>query len=151
MPEFAEQKIKEYFEKYGVSEQSLKPLVKDKLADILLRQVRCVGNEQFYSDESELDAHYKLSVNSWQAAELARTMKNFRLQVTGLKGWKEAQITAGGVSRSEVSYATMESKLVPGLYITGEVLDDAKECGGFNLAFAWMTGSRAGRAVARKA
>ena len=67
--------------------------------------------------------------------------------MTGAKGWKYAQCTAGGVSLDEVDPETMESKLVPGLYFSGEVLDYDGPCGGYNLYHAWTTGLAAGKAM----
>ncbi len=73
--------------------------------------------------------------------------RNWILQVTGAKGWKHAQCTAGGVPFDEINPETMESKLVPGLYFSGEVLDYDGPCGGYNLYNAWTTGLAAGKAM----
>lgn len=62
--------------------------------------------------------------------------------------WENAQVTAGGITLSEVNEKTMESKLVPGLYITGELLDIDGACGGFNLQWAWASGYVAGSEAA---
>ena len=64
---------------------------------------------------------------------------------TGVRGWKEAQCTSGGVVLSELDEKTGESKLCPGLYIAGELQDYDGPCGGYNLNHAWLTGSAAGR------
>ena len=72
----------------------------------------------------------------------------YTLTVTGTKAWVEAQVTAGGVKLSEIDEITMESRLVPGLYLAGELLDADGPCGGFNLQWAWTTGILAGRALA---
>ncbi|MBQ0078730.1 MAG: NAD(P)/FAD-dependent oxidoreductase [Eubacterium sp.] len=74
-------------------------------------------------------------------------LKDYRLKVKGTKGWKQAQCTAGGVDLSQVNMDTMESLLIPGLYITGEVLDVQHKCGGFNLQNAWLTGIKAARHI----
>ena len=71
-------------------------------------------------------------------------IKNFRFSVKNLCGWKQAQVTRGGVVLPEVNMETMESKLVPNLFFAGEILDYAGPCGGFNLQFAWTTGIKAG-------
>lgn len=71
-------------------------------------------------------------------------MKDFRLTLTGLRDYKEAIITQGGVSVREVNPSTMESKLVKGLYFAGEVLDVDAVTGGYNLQIAWSTGYLAG-------
>ena len=70
-------------------------------------------------------------------------LKDFRLKVSGTKGWKNAQCTAGGVDLSQVNDVTCQSEIIPGLYFTGEVLDIQFQCGGFNLQNAWSTGRRA--------
>jgi predicted Rossmann fold flavoprotein len=67
-------------------------------------------------------------------------MKDFRFEVTGHPGFKEAIITAGGVSTSEINPKTMESKLAPNLYFAGEVIDLDGTTGGFNLQLAFSTG-----------
>ncbi len=75
-------------------------------------------------------------------------MKDMRFSVTGCRSFKEAIITAGGVSTSEVNSKTMESRLVKNLYFAGEVLDLDADTGGFNLQVAWSTGYVAGAAAA---
>lgn len=67
-------------------------------------------------------------------------MKDFRFEVTGNAGYKEAIITAGGVSTSEIVSKTMESKLVKNLFFAGEVIDLDGNTGGFNLQIAFSTG-----------
>ena len=78
---------------------------------------------------------------------LAETLKRFSLPVTGVLGWKEAQVTAGGAETSFFDGATMESRLVPGLYAAGEVLDIDGGCGGYNLQWAWASGRLAAEAA----
>ena len=63
----------------------------------------------------------------------------------GVKGWKSAQCTAGGIRLDEIDMQTMESRIVPGFYLVGEILDVQGKCGGFNLQNAWETGIRAAR------
>lgn len=66
---------------------------------------------------------------------------------SAIKGWKDAQATAGGVDLGEINPDTCESRLVSGLYITGELLDYDGPCGGFNLSNAWLTGLKAARHI----
>lgn len=75
---------------------------------------------------------------------MVELLKQFRFTVTKARPIEEAIVTAGGVSVKEVSPKTMESKLVPGLYFTGEVLDIDGMTGGFNLQAAFSTGYLAG-------
>ena len=76
---------------------------------------------------------------------LAEKAKAFRLHVTGTDGFDTAQVTAGGILTEDFSPETMESRLVPGLFACGEVLDIDGDCGGYNLQWAWASGIRAGR------
>ena len=74
-------------------------------------------------------------------------LKKFRLILTGLGGYNEAVVTRGGIDVKEIDPATMRSKLIPGLYFAGEVLDIDALTGGFNLQLAWSTGHAAGKGV----
>lgn len=76
--------------------------------------------------------------------------KQFALTLTSLRGFHEAVITRGGVDVRQIDPGTMESKLVKGLYFTGEVLDVDAFTGGFNLQVAWSTGRAAGEAGGRE-
>ena len=77
--------------------------------------------------------------------QLVEALKRSRIPVSGTRGFKKAEVTAGGVKLGEVNSSTMESKLVPNLYLAGEVLDLDGPIGGFNFqaAFstAWLAGS----------
>ena len=76
---------------------------------------------------------------------LAGAAKNFALPVRGTEGFANAQVTAGGIKTSEFDPATLRSRIVPGLYACGEVLDIDGDCGGYNLQWAWSSGHLAGR------
>lgn len=76
---------------------------------------------------------------------VARAVKSTELKVTGSMGMNGAQVTAGGIRTGEVDPETMESRLAPGLFICGEVLDVDGDCGGYNLQWAWSSGRLAGR------
>ena len=78
---------------------------------------------------------------------LAKVCKDFALPVTGVSGFESAQVTAGGIKTAEFDPETMQSRLVPGLYACGEVLDIDGDCGGYNLQWAWASGLLAGGAV----
>jgi len=69
---------------------------------------------------------------------------NYELQITSVLGWDIAQFTAGGIDTREINSKTMESKLVPGLYFCGEVVDIDGQSGGYNLQWAWSSGWGAG-------
>ncbi|HKA08104.1 MAG TPA: NAD(P)/FAD-dependent oxidoreductase [Gemmataceae bacterium] len=78
---------------------------------------------------------------------LVQTMKRLRLPVRGTLGFEKAEVTSGGVSLDEVDSRTMESKLCPGLFLAGEVLNLDGPIGGYNFQAAWSTGWLAGRSV----
>ncbi len=89
-------------------------------------------------------------VSAVERRALARWIKSFRLEVTGHRPLREAQVTAGGVDTKEVDPRTMASLLVSGLYFAGEVLDIAGQSGGYNLQAAFTTGWVAGRSAAER-
>lgn len=80
-------------------------------------------------------------------AKIAAALKAMRFDVTGTRGWNEAEFTAGGVDVGGVDPATLESKIRKGVYFAGEVLDVDGRRGGYNLAWAWASGAVAGMAV----
>ena len=69
--------------------------------------------------------------------------------MTGTLGFEKAEVTAGGVPLSEVDSSTLESRVAPGLYLCGEILDVEGRLGGFNFQFSWSSGTVAGRSVGR--
>ncbi len=83
-----------------------------------------------------------------QRLGLLALLKHFRVEIDGMRPVEEAVITRGGVSVREVDPRTMGSKLVPGLFFAGEILDLDAYTGGFNLQIAWSTGRAAGKAAA---
>ncbi|MGI6106357.1 MAG: aminoacetone oxidase family FAD-binding enzyme [Lachnospiraceae bacterium] len=78
---------------------------------------------------------------------LMDAIQKMEIRITGTNPISQAQCAAGGIRLSEIDPGTMESRLVPGLYLTGEMLDADGICGGYNLQWAWATGTLAGRAV----
>ena len=79
---------------------------------------------------------------------LLASLTKFPFPIDQDRGWNYAEVTAGGVPLEEINFRTMESKLVPGLYLIGEILDCDGRIGGFNFHWAWATGFLAGRAAA---
>ncbi|MCK4594719.1 NAD(P)/FAD-dependent oxidoreductase [bacterium] len=75
---------------------------------------------------------------------LVGLLKSHPVVCTGTRGWDEAAATLGGVDTGEVEPRTLESRIHPGLYFAGEILDVCGECGGFNLQWAWSSGYVAG-------
>ena len=81
---------------------------------------------------------------------LTAAIVDFSLPVTGTRDFDQAQVTAGGLDTAQFDPATMESRLIPGLYVAGEMLDVDGDCGGYNLMFAFAGGLLAGRAASSR-
>jgi predicted Rossmann fold flavoprotein len=86
-------------------------------------------------------------ITSKERKAIRNLLKNFLFPINGHRSFKEAIITAGGVSTKEISSKTMESKLVGGLYFAGEMIDLDAETGGYNLQIAYSTGWLAGKSA----
>ena len=94
---------------------------------------------------SGIPEHKKVNeITKKERETLVSLLKCLELTITGVRGFKEAIITQGGVNVKEIDPGTMESKKVKGLYFAGEVLDLDAVTGGFNLQIAWSTGYLAG-------
>ena len=89
------------------------------------------------------------SIRKWKTEEISQlveSIKNFTLRINGYMGYEKAQVTRGGVDVRELT-SHLESRLCPGLYFVGEVTDIDGTCGGYNLQWAFSSGSVAGRAA----
>lgn len=75
---------------------------------------------------------------------ISNMIKSYELPVTGSLGMDGAQVTAGGIPVEEFNPMTLESRIVPGLFAAGEILDVDGDCGGYNLQWAWSSGHLAG-------
>ena len=84
------------------------------------------------------------SLRDHEIEEVCRLVKAFEVPLTEPLGMDSAQVTAGGILTDGFDPQTMESRLVPGLYACGEVLDIDGDCGGYNLQWAWSSGRCAG-------
>ena len=142
----------------------LKPALDEKKLDArILRDFQKYANRDFKNALYDLAGHAMIpvlvrlsgipedtkvnAITREQRHKLVELFKYFPVSVTGTRPIDEAIITSGGVSLKEVNPRTMGSKLVPGLYFAGEVLDLDAYTGGFNLQIAWSTGYVAGSAV----
>ena len=93
-----------------------------------------------------VDTHKAVgALSERELAHAAAACKDFRLPLRGTEGFDNAQVTAGGLRTADFDPGTMQSRLVPGLYVCGELLDVDGDCGGFNLQWAWASGRLAGR------
>lgn len=144
----------------------LKPALDEAALDArLLRDLDTHGKQQFdtllkellprklipvCADHVDIPAE-KLAhqITAKDRRKLRLWLKGFRLDVTRHRPLNEAIVTAGGVALSEVDPRTMQSRIVPGLYFAGEVLDVNADTGGYNLQAAFSTGALAGMSAAR--
>ena len=83
-------------------------------------------------------------LSDYDLQQAVRAVKEFEIGLTEPMGMDSAQVTAGGILTKEFDDKTMESRIVPGLYACGEVLDIDGDCGGYNLQWAWSSGRLAG-------
>ncbi|MBQ9609248.1 MAG: NAD(P)/FAD-dependent oxidoreductase [Lachnospiraceae bacterium] len=148
--------LAKYYDKEPELNIDLKPaLSREQLDARLLRDFEENNNKQFQNalDKllpkslipviirlTEIDEHKKVnSVSKAERLRLLDILKDFKLTITGSRGFDEAIITQGGVSVKEINPSTMECKKVKGLKFIGEVLDVDALTGGFNLQIAWST------------
>lgn len=94
---------------------------------------------------SEIEAEKPINqITKEERLKLVNCIKNFPITFKGFRPIEEAIVTSGGVSVKEINPSTMESKIVPGLYFSGEVIDVDALTGGYNLQIAYSTGYLAG-------
>ncbi len=99
-------------------------------------------------ERSKIDPEKKVhDISREERQSFVKLIKHFEMTISGLRGYNEAIITKGGVKVKEVDPGTMESKLVPGVYFAGEVLDLDALTGGYNLQIAWSTAYAAGSSI----
>ena len=142
----------------------LKPGLDEKKLDArLLRDFEKYANREFRNALGDLLGHSMIPVvvrlsqidpekpvhdiTREERLRLLHLLKAFPVAVSQKRPIDEAIVTAGGVSTKEINPRTMESKLLPGLYFAGEVLDVDAYTGGFNLQIAWSTGYTAGMSI----
>ena len=95
--------------------------------------------------EAGVSAHAPIrQLEDWELEKVCDEVFGLQIPLTEPMGMDAAQVTAGGIFTSEFDPGTMESRLVPGLYACGEVLDVDGDCGGYNLQWAWSSGRCAG-------
>ena len=145
----------------------LKPALEEsKLDDRILRDLQMYQNRSMENaltdllprsmipvvlDRLQIDPQMQAnSLKKQQRRALVVLLKGFSLEITGKRPVAEAIITSGGVKVSEIDPKTMASKLVPGLYFAGEIIDCDAYTGGFNLQIAWSTAYAAATGVAEK-
>ena len=113
----------------------LQTFVEEKLAKTILK-VTAIDENKYYDE-----------LNKKEKYRLVQNLISFKIKAVESKGFEHSQVCSGGVSLNEINSKTMESKKEKGLYIIGELLDVNGDCGGYNLAFAFISGMLAGKGV----
>ena len=116
---------------YSVKTQ-LENILNNKLVAVILNKTNIDENRSFNDLKED------------EKVRLINNLISFKVKVIGTNSFEQAQVCSGGIPLTEIDPTTMESKLVKGLYIVGELLDVDGDCGGYNLGFAWMSGIKAG-------
>lgn len=115
--------------------ESLSNIINNKLAAVILKQ----SNIKETNTWNELSDNLKI--------KLIENLISFTVNITETNTFNEAQVANGGIPLTEININTMESKKEKDLYIIGELLDVAGDCGGYNLTFAWISGMIAGKNI----
>jgi predicted Rossmann fold flavoprotein len=136
LPDLAEEQINEIIASRRSSnlpmEELLTGILHNRLGRVLTKAAGVKGKE------------FARELSNREAEEICRVVKSLEIPLTEPLGMDSAQVTAGGVLTEQFDENTMESRIVPGLYACGEVLDIDGDCGGYNLQWAWSSGRMAG-------
>ncbi len=89
------------------------------------------------------------SLTPKETEKIISLLKMWKFNVKGTTGWDFAQVTGGGIPLDEID-ENFQSKIIPNLYFTGEILDVTGQCGGYNLHWAWCSGMKAGKNAAKE-
>lgn len=133
----------EWFNEYNrkVNDRTISELLDGllnyKLVNAILKKLK-IDKDTYWEDLSDLDKD-----------NVVRSITNYQINITGTNSFDKAQVCSGGVSLSEINLDNMESKILPNLYIAGELLDVDGDCGGYNLTWAWISGMTAGKGTGK--
>ena len=128
-------------------ETALKPAGTRTVAGVLRRQLPDRLADALASLADVSGARELAQLTRDERRRLIDVLVRGRLPWTGDEGYRKAEVTGGGISLAEIDPRTMESKIHPGLFLCGEVLDAFGPIGGYNFLWAWATGRAAGRAA----
>ena len=141
-PECSEEELTEELQRRRQTELPMEELLTgilhNRLGRVLTRAAG-VKNKEFAKELSD-----------YELAQICLSVKAFEMELTEPMGMDHAQVTAGGIRTDQFDPNTMESRLVPGLYACGEVLDIDGDCGGYNLQWAWSSGRCAGLSAGKE-
>ena len=126
----------------------------EKASDVLLTALKESVADYVMKSVAAMDKSFEgkalKDITNDEINAISSLVHSMPFHPVNLRGWKDAQATAGGVSLDELDEDTYESKKAAGLYITGELMDRDFQCGGFNLSNAWFSGIKAAEAIAAK-
>ena len=127
--------------KYELSVDLFPELSEAELADLFMhqKQIMGCGMAGLIPEKLQSYLHERKGEKAHGPKVMAALAKDLRFSITGTKGWADAQVTSGGIPMEEIDENTMESKIVRGLYFTGEMIDYDGPCGGYNLTNAWRS------------
>ena len=120
---------------------------KEELLALFMSQIKAAGcaMEGLVPEAVHNYLHTRIKPEEHNPMTMSALSKDLSFTVTGTKGWKDAQVTCGGVDFDELD-DSYQSKKVPGLYFAGEVLNYDGPCGGYNIGFAISSGLKVGKA-----
>jgi predicted Rossmann fold flavoprotein len=143
LPEFNENSFREYIIGFRNRNGSVKPRSRSSFG--LPQRLW-----EFLLSESGIGDQRWSELSSVQQNKLVKNIVSYPIQISGKTTFKEEFVTAGGITLSELDPDTMQSKLVPGLYFAGEIVDVDGITGGFNFQHAWTSGFNAANDIAQK-
>lgn len=122
---------------YKSAKNALIGIVSEKIAECIIKRA-LINIDTLCTDlrKTEID-------------KIIELLQGFKVNITGTRSFEDAQVAAGGVNTDEICPETMESKIVPGVYFAGELIDIDGMCGGYNLQWAWSSGYVAGKSAAK--
>ncbi|MBU5670533.1 NAD(P)/FAD-dependent oxidoreductase [Paenibacillus brevis] len=145
MPNRTEEEVVEFLERnwttfaHRTVAESFTGFLHKKLISVLLKEAKIDQEPNLLCQEL-----------SWKTKKIFyKLLKCWEFKVTETQSFEHAQTTAGGIATKELDAATLESKLVPGLYLAGEVMDVDGDFGGYNLQWAWSSGYTAAMALGK--
>jgi len=143
MPDYDEHSLQTYlgYTRENAGRKGIKNVLNDlmpeRLVEVILRKTGIKGTGPI----NQLEKHAQ--------RRLMDACLQYPLEVTGVYGYSKAEVTAGGVDLAQINPKTLESRIVPGLFFAGEILDVDGRIGGFNFQWAWSSGHAVGEAFCR--
>ena len=137
LPAFAQELQRRFSRDAGIQDaaESLRGLLNHKLIPVILKAAGIPIHE------------HTERISQKQTETLCRQIQTFPVRLKKVRDFSAAQVCTGGIHTEEIHTDTLESRIVPGIYFVGELLDVDGICGGYNLQWAWSSGHVAGSKV----